>query len=508
MSANCDNQRYINCLAELLSIVNEFPLRINQLSSIQGHEAVTVEIKKILDCAWGKGFDLFFSVLDKLISSLKSNPRGECYIRAAAAALWMDNRISYEEQAGEHSVSLYSMVPLSGDQPVFVGKLNTNDKVTGIQLHPKFEVCKVYNRQSKEFEPFANRDIYYGLNGQMSHVSYVSYDEHQIIHNVVLPYEYEEKKESGIFRIAFCPMSDDPDLLNLDEQPRKCKGIEINGRRVTSINNKEQLLTRFKNDLMLACKEQADIVFFPEMLGMEALEEESFGFNITILDYALKVMYVAKKSEQNLKPPMLIFLPTWWRDGINSTTVVYQDGQILGTQEKYIPYVNMKEHWVEALREVEDKHILVIHIPGVHRIVTVICAEFQPMREHMAKILCGGLGATLILVPSYSKGEQDFINSLSTLKDYGATVVWGNCCGAVKNPRVTGGCSIAGLDEIQRFGTHCKCEQSCHGKCACLYLATLPLELSREKPYGPVWVDSVKHCLLAEYSTQNTGQEA
>lgn len=508
MSANDNQKRYMNCLAELLNIVNKFPLCINQLSSVQGYKAVAAGIKETLDHLWSQGFDSFFLGLDELIASLKSSPNGEHYVGAAAAALWMDQRISYQEQAGEQSISLYSMVPLSGDQPVFVDKLNTNDKVTGIQLHPRFEVCKVYNQHTKEFESFANRDIYYGLNGQMNHVSYVSYDEHQIIHNVVVPYEYEREREDGGFRIAFCPMSDEPSLLNLEEQPRKYKGIEMSGRRVTSIRSKEQLLARFENDLMLACRERADIVFSPEMLGMEALEKESAGFNTMVLDCALKVMEESKGSEENLRLPMLIFLPTWWRDGINSTTVVYQDGQILGVQEKYIPYVNTKEHWVEALREVEDKHILVIHIPGIHRIVTVICAEFQPMRDHMAKVLCGGLGATLILVPSYSKGEQDFINSLSTFKDYGVTVIWGNCCGAAKTPRVTGGCSIAGIDEIQRFGTYCACGQSCQGKYACLYLVAIPLELSREKPHGSVWTDPVKHCLLAECSTQNTGQEA
>lgn len=137
-----------------------------------------------------------------------------------------------------------------------------------------------------------------------------------------------------------------------------------------------------------------------------------------------------------------------------------------------------------------------IHIPGVHRIAVVICAEFQPLRDHMAGVLCGSLGATLILVPSYSKGEQDFINSLSTLSDYGVSVVWGNCCGAARTPQVTGGCSIAGIDGIQRFGTQCRCGRSCEGTRACLYLTRLPLALSREKPQGPSWENPVEHRLL------------
>lgn len=496
MPINHDNQRYANYLATLLGIVNEFPQPMNQLSSVQGCEVIAAETQVLLDRKWGQGFEAFYGALDELISFLKSSQNGDRFVRAAVAAIWMDQRISYQEQAGEQRVSFYSKVPLSGDQPVFVDKLNTNDKETGIQLHPKFEVCKIYNQQTGEFEPFANRDVYYGLNGQLANVSYVVYDTHQIIHNVVIPYEYVEGKEDGTLRIAFCPLSDNSCLLNLDERSVEYKGIKMRGFGVQSLNNEQQLQECIHHALLLACRKEADIVFFPEMLGMGAIEEQHAGFNTTILDLALDVTKQAKEDGKNLKLPMLIFLPTWWRDGVNSMTVVYQNGCVLGVQKKYIPYVNAKEHWVEALQEDEEKHILVIHIPGIHRIVSVICAEFQPMRDHMAKVLCGGLGATLILVPSYTKGEQDFINSLPTLKDYGATVIWGNSCAAAKEPRVIGGCSIAGLDEIQRFGAHNECGGSCQGKRACLYLVTLPLRLSRQKPYGPEWKNPIEHCLF------------
>ena len=192
----------------------------------------------------------------------------------------------------------------------------------------------------------------------------------------------------------------------------------------------------------------------------------------------------------------MICLPTWWRDGINSATLVYQDGTILGAQRKYIPYVNEKERWLEALRKEAEQEYLIVHIPGLHRIAVTICAEFPQLRDHMAKTLCGELCATLILVPSYSRGEQEFLNSLPTLKDYGVTVVWGNCCGAVKKPRVIGGCSIAGFDTMHRFGPNCQCEGSCGDRRACLYLVEIPCHPARVKPFPPEQQKPVSHHLL------------
>ena len=487
-------QRYLNGIANLLSIVDSFPLQTNLLYSAEGYEAIAERTHAQFIHAWGCGVPTFFSFLDNFISSLNTLDNN-CFVSAAAAAMWMDSRISYEEKVGNEHISLYSLVPQCGDRPVFVDKLNTNDRESGIQIHPKFEVYKVLNKNADKQVPFSNRDVFYGINGQLNHICYIKYDEHQVIHNVVIPYEFV--KENDTFRVAFCPLSDDPNILKMDNQQTVFKGITMAGRRLQSIHNSTLLVSRFENDMLMACKEHADLVFFPEMLGFQELEEESAGYNLKLFELFLDVIEKSKEPESDLKPPILTFLPSWWREGINSTTVVYQSGAILGVQRKYIPYVNMKENWVEALQEEEIKHLLVIHIPGIHRIVAVICAEFQPLREHMAKVLCGGLGATLIIVPAFSKGEQDFINSLPTLKDYGVTVIWGNCCSATKKPRVIGGCSIAGLDEIQRFGSTCKCNYSCEGNSSCIFMVSLPLSLSREKPFSPIWESPIEHILLS-----------
>lgn len=481
-----DAQRYLNCLAKLLSLLNDLlrkdNLPVEQLSSIKNYEQIAAETQSQLDHAWESGENPFYEMLESSILTQTDGLAGTLQVKAMAAVLWMDYHISYQQPPPKDNISLYRLLPLRQDKPVSIDKLNDNDQETGIQLHPKFAVCKIFNQQSGAYESFANRDVHEGLNGKLNNVSYVPYQPELAIHNVILPQE----RDYDTLRIAFCPMSDNHGLLQLDEQIIKWEGIEMSGRAVAALNDREKLLSRFQEDLALACSVQADILFFPEMLGMPELEGDDPETNLTILDHTLKM----------LELPSLICLPTWWRNGINSATVVYQDGTILGAQKKYIPYVDQKGRWREALRKESEKHYLIVHIPGLHRIAIAICAEFPPLRDHMAKILCGGLGVTLILVPSYSRGEQDFLNSLSTLKDYGVTVVWGNCCGAAKSPRVIGGCSIAGFDKVHRFGSYCKCGETCEGKRACLYLVELPLHLTREKPYEPIGPDPIRHHLL------------
>ena len=492
-----DPQQYVDYLAEFLGIVHKFPLPINQLSSVRDYEDIMSKTMESLGHAWNCGVSSFLAMLE---SSLKSERDSPSYVRAAAVAIWMDEHISYLEHPGSQYVSLHRMVPLSGNRPVFIDRLNSNEVESGIQLHPKFEVCRVFNQTANKTEPFASRDVFDGLNGQLNNVTYVSYDANRTIHNVVIPYVFKEGECSETFRIAFCPMSDNPSLLITEDQLVSFEGIPMNVRSLLRIRNEEQLVDRFNRDIRLACKNHADIVFFPEMLGMKQLEQESAGYNTLLSDILLDVMSEAQRIGADIKPPMITFLPSWWRDGVNSTTAVYQSGAILGSQKKYIPYVS-KGNWRERLQEEKNKHYLVIHIPELYRIVVVICAEFLPLRDHMASVLCGGLGATLVLVPSYSKGEQEFINSLPTLKDYGATVIWGNCCGAVRPPRVIGASSIAGFDSINRFGENCKCNESCDGNDACLFLVTLPLDLKRKKPFEPTLECGVIHYLLPNTST-------
>ena len=129
-----------------------------------------------------------------------------------------------------------------------------------------------------------------------------------------------------------------------------------------------------------------------------------------------------------------------------------------------------------------------IHIKNQQRVAIAICAEFITNVERISHFLCKQLEATLILVPSYSNGERDFIDSLPTLKPYGTSVIWGNCCGAVYDEqsqgptqRAIGSCSYAGIDNPNRFGRKVKCNFRCGTSSSCFFVIDIPTIVSQSK---------------------------
>jgi predicted amidohydrolase len=180
--------------------------------------------------------------------------------------------------------------------------------------------------------------------------------------------------------------------------------------------------------------------------------------------------------------PALTILPSRWSEQHNRATIVGWDGEVLACQDKHIPFVDQKNNKIEALMDLNERVTVLIHIPSVHRIAIVICAEFLSDSKSMREVICGNLGATLIIVPSYSRGEQDFINTLSALKGYGTTVIWGNCCGAVRGEqKAIGGCGIAGTTKTEIFSSVCKCGYSCENISACIFMVEIPLDFELQK---------------------------
>jgi len=231
--------------------------------------------------------------------------------------------------------------------------------------------------------------------------------------------------------------------------------------------------------LELACENKVDIVFTPEMLG-NAQTEQCSG------DYNLFVRQIYGNAILNgIKPPLITLMPSYWHNETNSAAIIYRNGKVLGYQKKYTPYIDFKACSAEGIRREKNKVFYLIHIYGVHRIAISICAEFIDNFDQ--NFLCGELGATLVIVPSFSHGERDFINKLGTLFPYGTSVIWGDCCGAViYSPKIIGGCSIIGSNEICKMGNNCKCNFSCNLNTGCLFTIELPLKIIYTKDIPPL----------------------
>lgn len=497
-TADCA-RKYMDILALGLSIVNTFPAAYNQIFAVQNFESITEEIRTRMDLGWCEDNIKFINNIETILQSIKNENHIERKIVMAwEFCRWLDFKITYSRiennENGERKFfSLYSLIPLSSNNYVEIESMNTNWEETGIWINPKFGIALPYVVRGNENikKKLANRDAFEGINGSLQNCSYLLWDNKNKVKNIIISNDFLSEKENNHLRIAFSPMSDRADLVETEKKTVERNGMKMNGVSVSDIKNKRGLLERLQNDWVLASDNQTDIFFAPELLGTE-LSESNDGFYNDVL---------WKCSNHRLgngeAVPKLTIFPSYWHIQRNTATIIGQDGRILARQEKHIPFVDIKQNEMEALEELSEWSTVLIHVPGIHRIAIMICAEFLAKEvQRLQEFICGRLGATLIIVPSYSRGEQDFINSLPSLESYGTTVIWGNCCGAIHgSEKAIGGCGIAGTKKTIIFGSYCRCGCSCENVEACIFLVDIPLDFEIKKTEELVYDRFVTHII-------------
>lgn len=496
MASIQSTQKYMNIMAAALQIVTKIPQTFNEIFASQDYEEISTFVTTTLDAYWNDdNYSLLHNIDDFLQTIHEEKDSNRQQIMAISFCLWLDFRITYTRDenniAGKRAYfSLASLVSISKDDYAVVDSLNTNYNKTGIWINPKFPIATPHIIRNEELfkKNISNRDIFEGINGLLKHCSYVLYDNKNIIKNIIISDTFLTEKDDCSFSIGFSPMSDRKDLLQLEDQPIERNGIKFNGELVKPLNHAEELLERLKNDWNLAADMNVDIFFAPELLGTSLSEKNDGEYN----SFLWECSNLRLVSGKNV--PLLTILPSYWSNNYNRSTIVSLDGQIIGHQEKHIPFIDKKAHKMEALAEIQEWSTILIHIPNVHRIAIVICAEFLSDQDRIQKFLCGSLGATLLIVPSYSRGEQDFINTLPVLKCYGTTIIWGNCCGAVaSNEKAIGGCGIAGTTQTITFGSKCCCNFSCQNIKACVFKVKIPLDFELSKTTESFSKDNVTH---------------
>lgn len=343
-----DAQLYMNLLARCLKIVDEFPGAFNEISSILHYGEMADEIFNLMNTLWEQGIQAFLFHVGHLLNEIE------------------------------------------------------NEEDVSVKFVKAFEILSTYmhiNGDEKQ-KRIANRDIFENANGHLSHCSYIRWDGRHEVINIIIPNDSIIEKNNDILRIAFAPLSDNKKLLEAENISIVRNGIEKAGINVRCVGDAEILRERLCNDWTLASDREADILFMPELIGTEDSERSRDGYNENILQLSMAALSEGKAT------PCITVLPSYWSDGENRVSILYQDGKILGTQEKHVPYVDEKNHVVEALKEKTPWKTVLLHIPYIQRIAIVICAEFLASQsEHIYEFICGELGATLILVPSYSRGE-------------------------------------------------------------------------------------------------------
>ena len=477
--------RYMNLIARACAVVLSYSKGINDLCVVQDFNKTNEDMKYNIALAWLTKSSVidFIRYVERIIDEVEKADEEERYIKALAICLWLEENITYDARSAFEERSYFSvngLLQFDGvNKIIAIDSMNTNYEETGIQIVPKFEICRHWSDEGTipdavKPNPYANRDVFSGLNGKTKKVSFVNCKENFHIHNLILPFRFTPDAEA-VLNIAFCPLTDQ-DLLKTENVQIKEHNRVYEGVKVTGVKQPEQLLKRLQDDWRHACNEgKADIVFFPEVLG-SSLSEEVVQHN---RDYNKTIFTIAKEeSRKGNKLPILTVLPSFCKDGENKASLLDKNGFIMAKQSKYEPYFNLKNHRKEYLKPCKEKHYYVIHIPKLHRIAVLICADFLQYDTNDAKKLFSEVGCTLLLVPSYSHGEMDFVNTIQTLKPYGTTVIWGNSCGAVKDKRVVGGCCVAGFDTVKKFSDCCDCGSGCSDNEKCVFVVSVPLRLA------------------------------
>lgn len=415
---------------------------------------------------------------------------------AAAICCSMDSLIQYSSVsemplcAWEKGRMRVRGVLPTDNRPTVITELNTNWKETGIRLAPKFEVSGALRMEDEEPRSLASSNALYGINKDLVNVIYYPCKDTPIVRHIILPERkcQEGKKQIPTeTRIVFSPLTDRRNLLITRDVCYEWEGTSYNGSAVEKISDPTFIENCYQRNWMAACTISPDIIFGPELLATDKMVEVVHDSS----KYLKPLLKVA--THRGLTPPRITILPTYWKDGSNYAVVFDETGRCLGKQMKQIPYLGKKTGRLEAITPMQQSEVLLIHLINQQRIAISICAEFLVASEYIRNFLCAKLGATLILVPSYSPGEQDFINMLPNFKPYGASVVWGNCCGGVYRPKgqtdgakwIVGACSFAGIDNPVRFGSVCKCKFRCDSQKSCLFDINIPTQICQLKPHSP-----------------------
>lgn len=476
------SQIFMDLLAKALSVYSSYSdLDNDRIGSIPTFQKISSSVTNYLDSIWEQDENSFLKNLEKYICRIQKTADNKKYIMIKDVCLWMDQHILHDVEDSERGISLWKLTH-GGETPRICGALNSNYDDTSIWINPKYSVRPSLDiDNTQEEKSVANKNVFHGLNGELTNISYFVKDELQDyeIVNVILERNHWERKEkeNSNLCIGFSPLSDDKEVIKV----KKYTKIERNGKIYKGFvpeltYSTKKMKTRMKNDLTMAAELGVDVFFMPEMLGTSELcgsEQNSIEW---IQEEYNKVM-------DDMKFPYVIILPSLWSNNSNSATVVMYDGTVLGEQKKNEPFLYSKgnrdsmdyEEILEALDESKTKKYVILHVPGVHRIAILICSEFLlENRVKWSELLCAQLGVTLIIVPSFSPGEQDFINIIDSLEKYDTSVIWGNCCGAIlSRAKGIGGCALSGTKEKHVFGeehepcNRCQYRENCEYREKC-----------------------------------------
>lgn len=383
----------------------------------------------------------------------------------------------------EGSLDIEEVLETIKEEPFL--SLNSNWEQTGIYILPRVrsihDSLDPANDEGKQ--KHWSTDWNTGINQDLGNTFYIERRELQVrgkeykIKNIVLSSALFEGKD--YLRIAVSPVVSDADLdvHYYEEEYLGAKGLRFS---VHGLKNADRVHKRTEAAFLEACRRDAHVMVFPEMLGDEQLLEPTSEFS------AMIDSMIEKAEAEGCAAPYLTLMPTWWHGGCNELYVISDKNKRLCIQQKQNPFNQGKDgaDYTEALNDTELE-VQIVHIDGVGRITFPICKDL--LVEDYDKLLLSVIRSTFAICPSFSPGKTQFDLGAEKGKPYGCYILWLNTCSAMEHV----GAGEGPMNHIGWFSCPLvedslqKLCPNCGGVCgkdsdACLFIAEV--SLNRDRP--------------------------
>lgn len=265
-----------------------------------------------------------------------------------------------------------------------------------------------------------------GINREIQNTYYVAVQDLKnpqkiySLENVIVSKTDFDIKDS--FRIAFAPIAKDVEPVTRELESEDEDAIPL--FHFDGITNPKRAYKRIEAAHLEACRQQADILIFPELLGTQEMLGLQNGWSKTFSDFSRRA------EKEGIPAPFLTLAPSCWHDCCNRVYVLDETGILLCAQQKQYAFDGFDKNGIRRLEDLSksEPEIVILHVPGLGRLTIPICRDLLFTDYH--DLLVRTLHSTLMLCPSFSPGKSLF--KLDALRDraYGCYLFWGNACSA------------------------------------------------------------------------------
>lgn len=285
-----------------------------------------------------------------------------------------------------------------------ISGINDNIEKTGVQLLPRCECFWAHLNREKTASVNLNnflKGFYFIEIGKIA--------PYEVRHHFLNPIAFQRAHKKKYLTIGITPFSSKAILT-----PKKNYSSAYNSFEMDNISNSSELARIAEKVFSKARDMEVDILCFPEMIGHKDITNALINKMPEILDSETKCN------------PVLTVCPSHWENRSNRADILTESGDILCSQYKHRAFPAPMDGKIFREDLLGNQRIELIHCNGIGRIAVAICIDALTLPY--LQLLWNILKVTLLLVPSFSTGYYDFLETFKGSGQYDCCVAWINSC--------------------------------------------------------------------------------